>query len=188
MGEHHCQARSHRDCVDRITCGIDCVRGNLHSDALARRRASIDFFLKTEIDEKAIDLYDKFRTHAPSMSSIPPVGQRDEYKDIRSWLNICELIAVGVRKRAFSKSVSHDYWGDVIPRNYRTAERLINEIRNNPEEGSAVTYIELEKLAKKWAAKAGMISANQSSWSDLPLNFHPAAIRASAVDTPIGAV
>jgi hypothetical protein len=24
--------------------------------------------------------------------------------------------------------------------------------------------------------------------SDLPLNFHPAAIRASAVDTPIGAV
>jgi Rap1a immunity proteins len=53
---------------------------------LARRRASIDFFLKTEIDEKAIDLYDKFRTHAPSMSSIPPVGQRDEYKDVRSWL------------------------------------------------------------------------------------------------------
>ncbi len=39
-------------------------------------------------------------------------------------------------------------------------------------------------------------SARASDWiqilaarqSDLPLNFHPAAIRASAIDTPFGAV
>jgi len=46
---------------------------------LARRRASIDFFLKTEIDGTAIELYKKFKTHAPSMHSIPdtPLGKGD---------------------------------------------------------------------------------------------------------------
>jgi len=40
---------------------------------LARRRASIDFFLKTEIDATALRLYNKFKTHAPSMTSMPTI-------------------------------------------------------------------------------------------------------------------
>jgi hypothetical protein len=32
----------------------------------------------------------------------------------------------------------------------QTAERLINDIRNNPDEGSQHSYVDLEKLAKKW--------------------------------------
>lgn len=124
---------------------------------IARRRASIDFFLKTEFDKEAIELYNTFNEHAPSMPSIPDRRDptRKHYDDICSFLTICELIAVGVRKRAFSKSVSFDYWGNVIPKSYRTAERLISEIRNNPEEGSKDTYIDLEKLAKRWD-KEGM--------------------------------
>jgi hypothetical protein len=120
---------------------------------LARRRASIDFFLKTEIDKVAIDLYDKFKEEAPKITSVPDPSDatRRHYDDVRSFLNICELIAVGVNKGAFSESVSFDYWGDVIPRSYRTAERLINDIRNNPEEGSQHTCADLEKLAKRWA-------------------------------------
>ena len=41
-----------------------------------------------------------------------------EYKDARTFLNICELIAVGVNKGAFSESVSKAYWGDVLPNAY----------------------------------------------------------------------
>src|SRR5437763_384789 len=107
---------------------------------IARRRASIDFFVKTEIDKTAIDLYRKFKTHAPSMTSVPPLGQREDYEDVRAWLNICELIAVGVNRRAFSKSVSYAYWGDVIPESYQTAKQLINNIRNTTGEGSPATY------------------------------------------------
>src|SRR5262245_19094682 len=70
---------------------------------IARRRAAIDFFLKTETDQKMIDLYNRFKEMAPQIASVP-WGDRSDYDLIRSWLNICELIAVGVRKRAFSKS------------------------------------------------------------------------------------
>jgi len=89
------------------------------------------------------------------MRSIPdtPLG-KSEYDNVRTWLNICELIAVGVNKGAFSKSVSFRYWRDVIPRSYQTAEELIKRIRNTPGEGSPHTYVELEKLAKKWVKKA----------------------------------
>jgi hypothetical protein len=125
---------------------------------IARRRAAIDFFLKTEVDRTAIDLYKTFKAKAPLITSIPDpvldVERRNAYEDIRAFLNICELIAVGVRKRAFSKSVSKAYWGDVIPSSYQTAKQLIDDIRRTPGEGSRYTYIDLEKVAKKWAAKA----------------------------------
>ena len=89
------------------------------------------------------------------MTSIPdPLdATKRDYDDIGAFLNICELIAVGVRKRAFSKSVSKAYWGDIIPDSYQTAKQLINYIRNTPGEGSRLTYVDLEKLAKRWDAK-----------------------------------
>jgi hypothetical protein len=78
-----------------------------------------------------------------------------DYEDIRTWLNICELIAVGVNKGAFSKSVSEAYWGDVIQNTYRTAKALINRIRVTPGEGSKLTCFDLEDLAKKWTTGTG---------------------------------
>jgi hypothetical protein len=125
-----------------------------HRD-IAKRRAAIDFFLKTEMDKTAIDLYINFKKNAPLVTSVPtnPLDNR-EYNDIRAFLNICELIAVGVLTGAFSESVSFDYWRDIIPKSYRDAEQLIKDIRNTPEEGSRHTYIELEKLAKIWTKKA----------------------------------
>ena len=122
---------------------------------IARRRASIEFFLKTEMDKTVIDLYNKFKANAPSIAFVPvPLDlTRSDYDDIRAFLNICELIAVGVNKGAFSKSVSEAYWGDVIPEAYQTAKQLINNIRTTPGEGSRYTYVNLEKLAKRWAKR-----------------------------------
>ena len=121
---------------------------------MARRRASIDFFLRTETDKTVIDLYNKFKKHAPLVASSQKPWLDDEYDDVRTFLNICELIAVGVNKKAFSESVSFHYWVDVMQKSYRTSVQLINNIRNNPEEGSPYTYIELEKLAKRWDMEA----------------------------------
>src|SRR6266550_4682454 len=114
---------------------------------IARRRASIDFFLKTEMDKTVIDLYNKFKANAPltAFVSDPLDLTRRYYNDTRAFLNICELIAVGVNKGAFSKSVSQAYWGDVIPDAYQTAKQLINNIRTTPGEGSRYTYGHFEK-------------------------------------------
>jgi Domain of unknown function (DUF4760) len=127
---------------------------------LARRRASIDFFLKTEMDKTVIDLYNKFKANAPLIAFVPNPSHltRSDYNYTRAFLNICELIAVGVNKGAFSKSVSAAYWGDVIPDAYQTSKQLINSIRTTPGEGSSYTYVNLEKLAKKWAKRTRLRS------------------------------
>jgi hypothetical protein len=132
---------------------------------IARRRAAIDFFFKTEIDQTAVDLYKKFKAKASLITSIPDPSHatRSDYYDIRTFLNICELIAVGIKRGAFSKSVSQAYWGDVIPDSYLTAKQLIDAIRNTPGEGSSHTYIDLEKVATEWVkrdakeAKGGLL-------------------------------
>ena len=38
---------------------------------IARRRASIDFFLKTEMDKTVIDLYNKCKANAPLIAFVP---------------------------------------------------------------------------------------------------------------------
>jgi hypothetical protein len=85
------------------------------------------------------------------MPTIPKAWE--DYRDFCAFLNICELIAVGIKGGAFSERISQAYWGDVIPESYRTAEKLINRIRNTPGEGSRHTYVDLEELAKKWEKK-----------------------------------
>src|SRR5256886_13819791 len=69
---------------------------------IARRRASIDFFLKTEMDKTVIDLYNKFKANAPFIAFVPEPSAltRRYYSDTGAFLNICELIAVGVNKGA----------------------------------------------------------------------------------------
>lgn len=120
---------------------------------IARRRAAIDFFLKTEMDKDLLALYDVFKEKASIIRSLPNLSAyttTPEYKEIRKFLNICELIAVGVNEKAFSNRVSYSYWGDILLRGYRDAERLINHVRRDAAEGTMHTYIDLERLCKKW--------------------------------------
>jgi hypothetical protein len=123
---------------------------------IARRRAAIDFFLKTEMDQTMIELYSEFKTIAPiiaSHPSIPEFAKTKEYEKVRAFLNICELIAVGINQDAFSERVSYAYWGDVLPYAYNTTLPLIKYVRDNTNDGSAATYIDLERICKKWTGE-----------------------------------
>jgi hypothetical protein len=88
---------------------------------IARRRAAIDFFLKTETDEKLIKMYNTFcdlNTLHKAVTSQAAYdnfkNKKTEFEETRAFLNILELIAVGVNQKAFSDRVSYDYWGDVL--------------------------------------------------------------------------
>ena len=125
-----------------------------YQGVIARRRASIDFFFKTEMDKASLDLYKDFKTNITSLQTIPekqfPVAGSayDKYLDIRAFLNICELIACGINEKAFSERISKSYWGDVLPECYRKASPLIQHIRRTPDEGTFETYIELENYVR----------------------------------------
>ena len=59
----------------------------------ARRRAALDFFLKTETDDMLINAYNTFNEIAPRIPvliSDPTFStQHRDYKKLRKWLNIC---------------------------------------------------------------------------------------------------
>lgn len=135
--------------------------GAIHAQRdIARRRAAIDFFLKTEMDQIMIDLYARFRRAAPMVanhSSLEEFAKTEHYKDIRSFLNVCELIAVGINQGAFSERVSLAYWGDVLPKALSDTLPLINFVRSTSDEGSAHTYSDLEKICKNWSTATGHV-------------------------------
>lgn len=120
---------------------------------IARRRAAIDFFLKTEMDQTMIELYSEFKRIVPTIAShpsIPDFAKTKDYEKVRAFLNICELIAVGINQDAFSERVSYAYWGDILPYAYKTTLPLIKYVRDNTDDGSAATYIDLERIYRKW--------------------------------------
>jgi hypothetical protein len=80
----------------------------------ARRRATIDFFFKTEMDENIFKIYSDFRAALPNVVSIvsrPVLTHTDpDYLALIKWLNICEMLAMGVRSKAFSDPIAYQYW------------------------------------------------------------------------------
>jgi hypothetical protein len=123
---------------------------------IARRRAAIDFFLKTETDKELVQLYYRVKKmDVPALCSMPiaELRQAKEYTDARMFLNICELIAVGVRHGAFSDRVSYAYWRDVLSYSYGQMQPLIEHIRTTKDEGSPNTYIDLQKLCETWQTR-----------------------------------
>ena len=123
---------------------------------IARRRTAIDFFLKTQMDATGIELYNDFRRIAPGIAAITSMESfvaTPEHSRVRSFLNVCELISVGINERVFSEEVAYAYWGDVLPWSYQAAEPLINYVRQRQGEGTPSTYRDLERVAKEWGKR-----------------------------------
>ena len=108
------------------------------------------------MDDTVIELYNDFRRTAPGIAAVASMESfvtTADHARIRAFLNICELIAVGINEHVFSERVSYAYWGDVLPWSYQAAEPLIKYVRSRPSEGTPSTYRDLEKVSKKWAKR-----------------------------------
>jgi hypothetical protein len=150
------------DLAQLITTGIAIVAAVIavvsirDQRGIARRRAALDFFLKTQMDDTGIKLYNDFKRIAPGIAaavSMESFVTTADHERVRAFLNICELIAVGINERVFSERVSYAYWGDVLPWSYQAAEPLIKYVRQRPGDGTAATYRDLEKVATAWAGR-----------------------------------
>ena len=126
----------------------------LNQRSIARRRAAIDFFHRTQMDATGIELYNDFRRIAPGIGAITSMESfvaTPEHSRVRSFLNVCELISVAINENVFSERVAYAYWGDVLPWSFQAAEPLIQYVRQRPGEGTLSTYRDLERVARLWA-------------------------------------
>jgi Domain of unknown function (DUF4760) len=126
--------------------------------AIARRRAAFDVFLKTETDEKMLTAYDNFHTGIIEMKKATSIedfctseAMRSHYLWIRKYLNVHELIAVGIREKVLDKDVSYSYWADTLTNGYSDAKPVLDFVRNRPR--NKYTYADLGKLNREWVER-----------------------------------
>jgi hypothetical protein len=118
---------------------------------IAQKRAAIDFFLKTEMDEKMLKAYWDYRGAVVLLTAAPDIAVFAASPDcapIRSYLNVHELLAVGVNRHIFHDAVSKAYWVGELERACKDCNRLLLHLKANSNE--KITYVELLKLNQKW--------------------------------------
>jgi hypothetical protein len=126
---------------------------------LARKRAATDFFLKTEMDHETLESHKRYtKALAKLASCLDSKGEMqssfegtDEYWAIRDYLNLHELMAVGILKNVFDDHVCYDFWAGEMQRAYQSAMPLIKYVQAQP--GQSGTYTEMIKVANDWEDK-----------------------------------
>lgn len=135
---------------------------------LTRKRAVVDFFLKTEGDWHLLQAYDQFWNAIDLMKTMQidefcrPKSKdvRNEYFAVRRYLNIHELIAVGIKNRMFDDRSCYDFWCGVLIRCVEAAWPVIHHVRSRPGRGE--TYGELITLYRKWKERDLRAAAAQA--------------------------
>jgi hypothetical protein len=120
--------------------------------AIARRRSSIDVFIKTQMDQPMIDAYIAFRTASAALANQPDINafaETPDYHAMRAYLDIHELIAVGIYNGTLDRKVCHRYWGDILTVVFRDARRVIEHAKSQPS--GKDTYSNLERLNNNWS-------------------------------------
>lgn len=75
----------------------------------------------------------------------------EDYAHIRSYLNIHELLAVGIRKKVIDEDVCYHFWADTLIRHCKECDLLIKRLRQRPQ--GAASYLELTRLNARWQAR-----------------------------------
>jgi Domain of unknown function (DUF4760) len=157
-------AEAHLSYAPLLTLVVAMIAGGIalyavHAQRqIARRRAAIDFFLKTEMDDALLKRFSDFESKVVALNAaMTPTTTMDElsamadYPFIRGYLNIHELIAVGIRLKAFDKKVCYHYWSTVLVEQCDAAHKIIEVARKDPEDHAS--YIETLRLKKTWERK-----------------------------------
>ncbi|QHO76519.1 hypothetical protein ACH79_31770 [Bradyrhizobium sp. CCBAU 051011] len=124
---------------------------------IARKRAAIDFFLKTEMDKDTLASHTKFVAASDVLKELNEGGDFSEfigtghYYAMRDYLNLHELIAVGILNEVFDDNVCYEFWSGELRRAYADTGRFIEHIQALP--GERGSYAEMVKLAKRWALR-----------------------------------
>jgi hypothetical protein len=125
---------------------------------IARKRAATDFFLKTEMDKDALASHTRFVDASNYLKDLVRDGRPFEeftktahYYCMRDYLNLHELIAVGILNEVFDDRVCYEFWSGELRRAIEDTGRFIQHIQTLP--GEVGSYVEMVKLASRWAAR-----------------------------------
>src|SRR3984893_261478 len=146
---------------------------------VARRRAAIDFFLKTDLDHNMLEAHREFRVavkelklHLVDGKTVKSFEESNEkiYLSILKYLNVHELVAVGIKNRVFDVDVCFNFWGDVLVQHAdETAAVIDHEIESEGTPSSA--FLQLNGLRE--LEFGGINRRNEKKPERSPICFSP---------------
>lgn len=121
--------------------------------SLVQNRASIDFFLKTEMDSAMLAAYDAYEEALALYRGLSNKQDFEKhhkaaYKAMRGYLNVHELLATGVNSGIFDEKTCHAFWHAELVEAALDCGTFIEDITSHP--GEEDTYCELRRLAARW--------------------------------------
>jgi hypothetical protein len=141
-----------------VAAGIIAIWNIRSQREIARKRAAFDVFLKTETDEKMLTAYDNFHAGIIEMEKATSIEEfctsaltRPQYLWIRKYLNVHELIAVGIRENVLDSNVCYSYWADALTNGCSDASPVLDFVRDRPR--NKYTYSDLAALNAKWLTR-----------------------------------
>ena len=100
---------------------------------------------------KAWEEFEAARVAVSRCTDLAEFEKTKQWIDLRSYLNLHELMAVGVNQKVLDDTVCFEFWNGELHRAYRDCEHAIKYIQAQPGEGS--TYCELVRLHGTWSRK-----------------------------------
>jgi Domain of unknown function (DUF4760) len=169
--------------------GIVAITSIVVTKSIARKRAAIDFFLKTDMDKGMVDAHIAFEEAVIVLKQHLKDGKTIEefckggktYKDVRAYLNIHELVAVGIKNKVFDEDVCYNYWSDALVGHTAETHELLEHEAS--AEGGEASYLELRNLSIKWKLRTMKWQKKQRAKTKrrgLPRKPAPAAVQHSA--------
>lgn len=141
-----------------LIASIVAMRAIRVQRSIAKNRAAVDFFIKTEMDQPMLTAHAKYEAaalvlaaHTGNSGLMAQFEASDDYSHVRSYLNIHELLAVGIRKGVIDEDVAYHFWADTLIRHCNECDLLIKRLRQRPAHGAA--YLELTSLYGRWRAR-----------------------------------
>lgn len=123
----------------------------LAQKGVARRRAAIDFFLKAEMDDKLLAAYEDYKKGLAELRSSTDLGafcDSEHYRCVRNYLNLFELLAVGIENSTFDERICYVYWKGFVLDTMTDTARLIDHLREKHKAG--FYYRGFRRLHFRW--------------------------------------
>ncbi|HVO94561.1 MAG TPA: DUF4760 domain-containing protein [Terriglobales bacterium] len=125
---------------------------------IARKRATVDFFLKTEMDSHLLTAHKNYlkgiealEIHLAAGKTLAAFTETEACSHIRDYLNVHELLAVGIHQDVLDDNVSFNFWHRELMRACSKTANLIAHIQTQP--GNQKTYVDLVALCQRWEAR-----------------------------------
>lgn len=132
--------------------GIQSQRG------IARRRATLDFIMKSETDGDMIKARLRFIELSKDVNGLGPWAaldkeKTDEAQKIKLILNEFELIAIGIKRGIIDKQLYCNWFKSGAIKHWDHAEPFVNILRSRT--GNNALYIEFQQFVMSIDSKRG---------------------------------